>query len=79
MPQIAFDISSKNLQEFSDINFHTQQKYKEWKILLKNIVRPNLKDPHRLLFYLSEQIVTCMNAMEIDNTISDEQLDINLH
>ena len=45
MPQIAFDIQTSNLQEFSDINFHSSQKYKEWKLLLKKIGRPNLQEP----------------------------------
>ena len=44
-PSIAYELLQRNLKDFSEVDFHQQQKYDEWKIFLKRIGKPQLKDP----------------------------------
>jgi len=43
-PAIAFESLTRNLKDFSEVDFHRLMKFNSWKKFLKTIGKPSIKD-----------------------------------
>ncbi|CDW80079.1 UNKNOWN [Stylonychia lemnae] len=75
LPAIAFEALTRNLKDFSEVDFHRLQRFNNWKKFLKTIGKPSIKDCQRLLFSMSEQICTFLDAM--NSFMINSTLDMN--